>query len=109
MLARRYGLNPSCSSLYTLFCISLSGCLTEKSEIILSLSFTVWVFVFPVDFFFLTLLPLRVAPVLTALPLLLAAALLEGKLSHAARAERDLADRDRQAHARGRHVDRLRL
>ena len=57
------------------------------------MSFTVWVFVFPVDFFFLTLLPLRVAPVLTALPLLLAAALLEGKLSHAALVTGDLTEK----------------
>jgi len=93
MLARRYGLNPSCSSLYTLFCISLSGCLTEKSEIILSLSFAVWVFVFLVDFFFLALLPLGVAPVLLPLPLLLATALLEGELSHAVLAAVDLTEK----------------
>ena len=50
--------------------------------IIMTESFIIRVFMFPVDFFFLALLPLGVAPVLPALPLLLAAALLEGERSH---------------------------
>ena len=50
-------------------------------------------FVFLVDFFFLALLPLGVAPVLLPLPLLLATALLEGELSHAVLAAVDLTEK----------------